>query len=314
MANLIERICKEAHDFNFFQAVSLLEAYFQSSSIAGSQADAGKIRFEPDESISFPPNDIAAIRHDENDVVTFKLSFMGLVGITSPLPIYFSEQLSKNSEVAEPLYDFLTIFNHRIYNLFYRAWKKYHFMHSFDSNGNDPFTRKVALLSGVDCSSDKTRLRLLAYCGILAGGGRSAAGLRTFLSDYFNGIPVKITEFAPRWAPLGKIIPLGKDCALGTETLLGTTYFDRAGKFKIIVGPLCRTAFEKFLPDSGNIATMKELITAYLAEPLDFDIVVQLQSIELTPVILGKNGTRLGETSSLGRSTGKTDIQSITVK
>ena len=313
MSDLIERLCTEAHDFNFFRAVGLLEEYLQRKTGNPRPLESGRIRFAPDKSIAFPPNDIASISSDD-DVVTFVLSFMGLVGVTSPLPIYFSEYLSTHSESAEPLYDFLTIFNNRIYTLFYRAWKKYHFLFNFTADGSDSFTRKIALLCGVDSSKSRKRMRLLAYCGILSKSARSAAGLRTLLTDYFEGIPVRITEFASRWAPLRNVKPIGTDTPLGQATILGTSYFDRGGKFRVTVGPLGRMVYEQFLPGTDNIADMKEVIASYLSDPLEYDIEVQLQSIELIPVVLGAGETRLGETSSLGTSEGMTDIQSIVIR
>ena len=312
MSDLIERLCSEAHDFNFFRAVMLLEDYYRSKSGIANPIDAGKIRFLPDESIAFPPNDIAAIKEQEG-IVSFLLSFMGLVGVTSPLPVYFSEYLSAHPETSRALYDFLSIFNHRIYRLFYHAWKKYHFLFNFMADGSDSFTRKIAMLSGVDPGRDAKKMRLLAYCGILSSATRSAAGLRSMLSDYFDNIPVAIAEFAPRWAPLRNVKPIGTETPLGEATILGTTYFDRAGKFRVVVGPLSRTVYEQFLPGTKNITDMKEVIVAYLSDPLGYDIEVQLQSIELVPVVLGADETRLGETSALGRSHGMTDIQSIVI-
>jgi type VI secretion system protein ImpH len=312
MPDLIERLCSEAHDFNFFRAVGLLEEYLQKKTGIANPIDAGGIRFTPDQSTTFPPNDIAGIRSND-DVVTFVCSFMGLVGVTSPLPIYFSEYLSTHPESAQPLYDFLTMFNHRIYTLFYRAWKKYHFLFNFATDGSDTFTRKIAMLCGIDPQHDEKKMRLLAYCGILSKSARSAAGLRSMLSDYFDGLPVTISEFAPRWAPLRNIKPIGADVPLGQATILGTSYFDRGGKFKVVVGPLGRLVYEQFLPGTRNIADMKAVIAAYLSDPLEYDIEVQLQSIELIPVILGADETRLGETSALGTSSEMTEIQTIVI-
>lgn len=312
MSDLIGRLCTEAHDFNFFRAVLLLEEYFQNTAGIANPVDSGKIRFFPDESIVFPPNDITNIKETDG-AISFVLSFMGLVGVTSPLPVYFSEYVSAHPETSRALYDFLAMFNHRMYSLFYRAWKKYHFLFNFKADGSDTFTQKIAMLSGVDLQRDAKKMKLLAYCGIMSSATRSAAGLQTLIADYFGGIPVAIAEFAPRWAQLRNVKPIGSDTPLGTGTILGTSYFDRAGKFRVTVGPLSRTVYEQFLPDTPNIADMREVIGAYLADPLGYDIVVQLQSIELVPVVLGENETRLGETSALGRSNEKTDIQSITI-
>lgn len=313
MSDLIKRLCSEAYDFSFFRAVMLLEDYYRARHGIDQPIAAGRIRFTPDESITFPPNDIAGIE-EKDGVVSFTLSFMGLVGATSPLPVYFSEYLSTHPDTAPALYDFLTIFNHRIYSLFFRAWKKYHFLFNFSADGSDSFTRKVGMLAGIDPSMSPKKMRFLAYCGILSSTTRSADGLRTLLSDYFGGIPVRIEEFASRWARLRNVKPLGTDTPLGEATILGTTYFDRAGKFRVVVGPLSRQVYETFLPGSENIADMRDAVNLYLSDPLEYDIEVQLQSIELIPVILGADATRLGETSALGRSDEMTDVQSIVIR
>jgi type VI secretion system protein ImpH len=314
MADLIQRLLKEPYNFNFFQAISLLEEKFAAEKILN-PIDSGRIRFLPDISIAFPPNDIASIL-EQKGKINFVLSFMGLSGISSPLPVYFSELLSKQPEHSDALYDFLTIFNHRIYSLFYKAWKKYHFMRCFTTNGTDPFTRKVAALAGITTKGEISpqRLRLLAYCGILAGRSRSKSALEAILTDYFNGIPVVVREFMPRWAKMQNLIPVGNDFQLGINGILGDSVYDCSGKFRVVIGPLKRDVYEQYLAASENIADIKNLIDSFIADPLEYDIEVQLQSLELIPVILGENKSRLGETAALGMTSERTDIQSIFLK
>jgi type VI secretion system protein ImpH len=313
MASLSERLQNEYHQFNFFQAVSLLEEYFQSQGIRN-PLDTGRVRFVPDPSISFPPNDIAGIR-DAKGLFVMMLSFMGLVGVTSPLPVYFSEYLSRRQEHAPALYNFLTIFNHRFHTLFYKSWKKYHFIKSFAPDGSDPFSKNIGKLTGcVNETMSKDQLRLLAYCGILAGLRRGPAALESMISDYFAGIPVNVVQFYPRWAPLRQKTQVGIDSRLGMTALCGTTFFDVSGKFRVVIGPLKREVYETYLSKSENIATMQSIIKSYITDPLDFDIEVQLQSMELVPVCLGWDNSRLGTTSSLGKSKSRTDIQSIIIE
>lgn len=313
MADLIERLLNETHEFSFFQAVSLLEEKFLSESITDA-FKSGKIRFVPDKSISFPPNDISSISL-ENETFTFKLAFMGLVGAVSPLPLYFSEYLSRFPEKADPLYDFLSIFNHRIYCLFYQAWKKYHFMQWFKKSSLDSFTSKIASLAGFDITNpsfSENSIKLLAYCSLFAGSSRSASGLASIISDYFGAIPVRIIEFLPRWSKIRNVKPVTK-IQLGKNSVLGTRFYDVSGKFRVIIGPLKRNLYETFFPESENIKIMKEIIKTYLFEPLRYEIEVQLQSVDLTPVVLGTDNARIGRTSALGKSSGKTDIQSLII-
>jgi type VI secretion system protein ImpH len=104
------------------------------------------------------------------------------------------------------------------------------------------------------------------------------------------------------------------DSMLGITSLLGTRKWDISGKFRVAVGPLPRETFETFLRNSENISAMQKLVKLFLSDPLDFDIEVKLESSELVPVVLGVATTRLGETSSLGKSDKKSDIQSIVIE
>ena len=311
---VIERLSNDGVLFNFFQALSLLEEKFKKEGTKD-PLEAGTVRCIPDTSLAFPASDIKRIR-EKKGRVELVLSFMGLIGVSSPLPIYFSEYVSRYEENALPLIDFLNMFNNRFYVLFYRSWKKYRFVRAISGGKADPFVRRVALLSGFDPDllDIKSNFKLLAYCGLFATKCRGKSALITMLSDFYGGLPVAIKEYSPRWVAINNPPKIGVDSRLGVSSVLGTTKWDIAGKFRVSVGPLPRETFETFLPGSDNIKKMKDLVGCFLSSPLDFDIEVRLQSCELVPVILGKDNTRLGETSSLGLSSNKSDIQSIVIE
>jgi type VI secretion system protein ImpH len=311
---VIKRLSTDGFLFNFFQALSLLEEKFRKDG-SKDPLEAGSVRCIPDTSLAFPASDIQRIR-EKRGTVELVLSFMGLIGVSSPLPIYFSEYVSRFEENALPLIDFLNIFNNRFYILFYRSWKKYRFVRALSAGKSDPFVRRIAFMSGLnpDLLTIKENFKLLAYCGFFATKCRGKSALMTMLSDFYGGLPVAIKEYSPRWVVIHNPPKIGLDSRLGVSSVLGTTKWDVAGKFRVSVGPLPRETFETFLPGSDNIKKMKDLVRCFLSDPLDFDIEVRLQSRELVPVILGKDNTRLGETSSLGISSNKSDIQSIVIE
>ncbi|MGB7566298.1 MAG: type VI secretion system baseplate subunit TssG [Chitinivibrionales bacterium] len=320
MANLakrpdvVQRLAAEGFLFNFFQALSLLEEKFQKEG-SKDPFGAGKIRCVPDTSLAFPASDISHVR-EKKGYIELVLSFMGLIGVSSPLPVYFSEYVLRYEENAPPLIDFLNIFNNRMYVLFFRSWKKYRFVRALSGGIVDPFVRRTAFLSGIDPDrlSIKANFKLLAYAGLFTAKCRGKAALITMLSDFFGGLPVDIKEYMPRWVAIHAPPKIGVDSRLGVTSMLGTTKWDVSGKFRVSVGPLPRETFEAFLPHTDNIEKIKDLVRRFLSDPLDFDIEVRLQSCELVPVILGKDNTRLGETSSLGISGNKSDVQSIVIE
>jgi type VI secretion system protein ImpH len=316
MAGMIELLEREANQLNFFGAVSLIEDYFKESGIPD-PLNSGAVQFESDPSLAFPPSDIVSIRKHDGRIV-LRLSFMGLAGVSSPLPSYFCDYVVRHEAEAAALLDFLSMFNNRMYALFYRAWKKYHLTSIAAYDPGNPLLRCIAALAGVPLNMElpDSSVRTLAYAGLCAGMPRSHAALEALLSDFFDGIPVRVTEFMPRWTPLPDPLRLGDNdnARLGETAILGTSLYERSVKFLVTLGPLTAEMFESFLPKGKNHAALKELIESFLAEPLDYDLEVKLESRDLTPVTLGADSARLGQTSALGETTGVSDITSMVLE
>jgi len=316
MAGVIDLLEREAKRLNFFGAVSLIEDYFGEKGTAD-PLNTGAIQFETDPSLSFPPSDIVSIKKLDDRIV-LRLSFMGLAGVSSPLPAYFGDYIVRREAEAAALLDFLTIFNNRMYALFYRAWKKYHLTSIAGGVSDDPLLRCIAALAGIPLNMElpASSLRTLAYAGLCAGMPRSHAALEALLSDYFGNIPVSVTEFMPRWAPLPDPMRLGnnENARLGETAILGTSLYERSGKFRVSLGPLTAEQFESFLPKGKNHAAVKGLIESFCAEPLDYDLEVLLESRDLKPVVLGADVARLGETAALGETTGVSTITSMVLE
>jgi type VI secretion system protein ImpH len=313
--DVIKRLTTEGFFFNFFQALSLIEEKLKKTDNIKEPLETGRIRCIPDTSLAFPASDIKKIS-EKNGVIELALTFMGLVGVSSPLPIYFSEYVARHEENGRSLIDFLNIFNHRCYILFYRSWKKYRASRALSAGMTDPFVRRIALIAGINPAelSQPSKAKLLTYSGLFTGKSRSKSAMIAMLSDFFDGLPVAISEYMPRWVPMTNLPKMGVDSRLGVNSMLGTLKWDIRGKFRVKIGPLARDRFEQFLPGTENISKMKDLVGGFLFDPLAFDIEVQLQSADLVPVILGQDNTRLGETSSLGESTDRSDVQSVVIE
>jgi len=296
MADLIQKLTSDGQSFGFFQAVTLLEEYFREKDKDGSPIRSGRIRFSSDQSIAFPQSDIASVR-TERDTVRFFLTFLGLLGVSSPLPNYFSDYIARFGEESKPLEDFCSLFNNRLYALFYEAFRKYRFPLAAMTA---PFLFKLGCLAGTCTQNEVDAYRMLAYTGVLSTRRRSARGLETLVSNYFGDIPVAVTQWVARWAPVSNPTRLGSGAALGVNATVGTEMFDLSGKFRVSLGPLKRHIFERFLEGSPNVATLKKIVAAYATDPLEFDIEVKLAASDLIPVVLGEESARLGQTSSLG--------------
>jgi type VI secretion system protein ImpH len=235
------RLFERGHEFDFFQAVRLLQRMEPGRAGVGRggtpQAEA--VRFRARTSLSFPPSAIYELRRptQSEPVPVMVQAFMGLTGPSGVLPRHYTELLYKiERDVRTPekhaLRDWFDLFNHRFVSLFYRAWEKYRFYVAFergeyDGPEPDPFTSALYSLIGLGVRPLRGRLRvaardgvdeygeprqrvvariedlvLLHFSGLLAHRPRSAVTLEAMLQDYFQ-VPARIDQFQGQWLQLG---------------------------------------------------------------------------------------------------------------
>ena len=97
-AALRRLLLTEGRSFEFFRAVQVLERIAPRSSIGVGllgPVERESIRFVHDPSLAFPAGDISSIREQPGLTGLSKIvvsgTFLGLVGVASPLPTYFTE-------------------------------------------------------------------------------------------------------------------------------------------------------------------------------------------------------------------------------
>jgi type VI secretion system protein ImpH len=358
----------EGTDLNFFQAVRLLERLFPGRGRLGTGDDVRSepLRFETLNSLGFPPGEVAAVlpplsfraqaellgsrsvpdetpadpaalpplreMPDRGDgPLRMSLTFMGLYGVSSPLPSYFTDPITLRKVEYFELKKFLDIFTHRMYSLFYRAWKKYRHGTQFDPARPDEYTLRLLALTGQWPRRDKRatvqgqtsdfNLRRIPYARFLGNRVRSAKGLQQLLRGYFGFPRVRIRQFQAHWMEIPVKTRLGGDgkVALGRSTRLGDRMQDRLSRFTVEIGPVPRELFNRFLPaadevqraalgrpsraagaaedaplEGGLPAQVRELIDAYLRDPLDYEVKVILEPDAGEAPALGSEHARMG--------------------
>jgi type VI secretion system ImpH/TssG family protein len=395
--NLNAFLLKEGTDLNFFQAVHLLERLFQGKGKVGTGDDmrSEPIRFETLNSLAFPAAEVAAVlpplsfrnqakmletakRGDEppedfdslppiremlkagNGPLRMSVTFMGLYGVSSPLPSYFTDPITLRKIEYFELKKFLDIFTHRLYSHFYRAWKKYRHYSQFQPERPDDYTLRLLALTGqwprrnpiargagggmgaagvagsAGAAGSKPagestdfNLRRIPYARFLGNRVRSAKGLQQLLRGYFGFEKVKILQFESAWVDIPVKTELGSPLVkLGKSTRLGDRMQDRVSRFVVEIGPLPRSLFNRFLPSqteaidaslgraraagaggdtgmrngSGDalsgtaslLPQVRELVDAYLRDPLDYQVKVILEPEADQVPVLGSEHARMG--------------------
>jgi type VI secretion system protein ImpH len=316
--DLKQYLMREGHRFSFFQAVWLLEQIFPEAPSPGESPDFKDepFRFRPTTSFGAQPNSVMQIReaprvhrHPETDdgkVIEVLLSIMGLYGVESPLPQYLAEAIASEAPNSEALKDFLDIFNHRIYSLYYQAWKKYRHYLSFRPDGKDLITQTMLCLAGLGLPAQQKSMRLppmraLAYAGLLGSRFHSADGLAAMISDYLDGVPVAVRELMPQWLPVPERVALGGRFQLGKNIVIGKKFLDLASKVRLVIGPTDHNTFYRLRPGTADTRALQELFLLYSRDGLVFDFEFILVSASIPSYKLGAPDFRLGWNIFLGK-------------
>src|SRR5882762_10124157 len=112
-ADLKNSLLSEGHRFSFFQAARLLK-----------RLQGEDLRIRPELSFGFPSADVSSIEQ-RPDQKGYRLTatFLGLYGVSSPLPAFYTEELLRDESGAAR--DFLDIVHQRLYALLLAGWQKY---------------------------------------------------------------------------------------------------------------------------------------------------------------------------------------------
>lgn len=308
---LLPTISKQPGNFEFFQAVRLLQ-YNQQFSDSTSSGDYANpvgynnnpqqeiIRFRSLAALRFPASAIEHIQFKQQLPYSITVTFMGLTGPSGVLPDHYTELLIERLAGKDrALRDFFDLFNHRIISLFYRAWEKYRFYigyeHAQHSNkSSDNFGTILASLMGLGTKGLASRLpvsddALFYYGGYFSQTNRSSIGLENILCGYFK-LPVQVQQFHGTWLQLDKQscsrldgqIGFKKSYAqLGVSTVLGQRVWDVQSKFRLMIGPLSYAQFCELLPIGSMLKPLVRITEFYAGIALSFDIQLILKANEV---------------------------------
>jgi type VI secretion system protein ImpH len=126
-------------------------------------------------------------------------------------------------------------------------------------------------------------------------------GLQTILTDYFQDITVEIQPCVKRLVPIvnKQRCILGKqNNQLGQTSCIGQQVVDRTGKFNILLGPVNKRQFTEMKFENKAVAFIESILTIYLVQPLEFNVILMSSKDILQSTQLGQSNW-----SALGQST-----------
>lgn len=306
----------EPFQFEFFQAVRLLEKIYPDKKPVGREAMPHEevVRFRSRVALDFPPSEIHDVKESfdeyyEREKLEMIVNFMGIIGVSGVMPSHYTEMAMSRIRYGDnTLWDFTDIFTHRVVSMFFRAWEKYRFPVAYE-RGDDSFTEYLFDFVGLGTKGLRGRMHiedesLLPYSGLIMQKPHSATALAQIVGDYFQ-INAKLEQFFGQWIDLDKesITNLAQaNSSLGVDAIIGTRIWDQQSKFRLILGALSYQEFSAFLPNGTAHKPLRSIVRFMINLEFDFDVQLILKAKEVPGCILTTRAKRrpmLGWTSWL---------------
>ena len=304
-SDIKEELIKNGKRFSFIQAERLLHYIIRKDHQGFGQDNrqddrniGRSIKVRPKLSLDFPNTDIDSIEEisGENPLYLLTVTFLGLYGVSSPLPTFYTEDLMDEvSEDVTVTRDFIDIINAPFYRLFYRCWSKYRQFVKIIDEQEPEYLERLYCFLGLGIEEHRQEIKnaqaLIPYIGLFTQFPRSAQGLNRLLSDALKVDRMEIDQCIHRMAPIpeDQRLFLGVSGAeLGLNSYLGQEIDDRMGSFRIRIGPVDADTFHDFLPNTDKFDTMAQLIRLYMDKPLIWENEMILSANEVKTVRLGE--------------------------
>jgi type VI secretion system protein ImpH len=226
----------------------------------------------------------------------------GLLGPHGALPLHYTEHAcNRLQQWGDPTFaEFLDVFHHRIYLLFYRAWAVAQPQVAYHRKEGNSFGRQLNALVAYDSKSMREREVLPAgFRASLAGHfsrrTKTMEGLGSIMA-VLTGQPVRVDPFQARWL---KVEQPEIQSRLGLGSMLGSRTWCAQSGILIHIGPMPYKAYEKLLPGQPLYQRLKQAVLAYLGLEFDCGFRLEIHGHEIPQASLGSRA-RLGQTAWLG--------------
>jgi type VI secretion system protein ImpH len=313
-SHLLYKLQESPHEFEFHQAMRLLEIYDHGYSHENSKNSS--IVFKSSIYLSYPSHDLEKIQiHDNRVWVT--VNFFGIAGMQGPLPIPYTEMaLNRFHQGDRAMADFLDIFNHGFIHIFHNIRKKYWLSLAHEKPIHHPYGQMLGFFSGVDTSwpfqQPLPLSSILTHGSILWQKTRHNEGLRSIL---YHDLRVKcdIIPFDGKWHPIDENMRsyLGtQNMTLGSSASLGESFWDQTTGCRLILGPVKWRFMRDILPCRPHYHRLYHWLSLYYGPHVDVRCVIMIKREDIQFPKL-QNECFLGWTSRLMGRTPEIDQQLI---
>lgn len=297
-AALKKSLLDNGHRYGFYQAYRLLRLLARNEGHAEAE-----LRIKPQLSLGFQESDVDRIEERPDGGFGLTVNFLGLYGVSSPLPTFYTEDLLDESlEDRHGERDFLDIFNQTLYPLFFKAWLKtkphLRLVEFEDDRILEMLYAFVGLLEPSRYRSQPGVDGLLRFAGVYAQYPRSAAGLKTIVAGTYPKGDVQIVQMDERVMPIAvdqRLRLVNQANLLGEDSHLGVQIRTRTTNLMISIANLDEQQFHDLLPGQVGYRRLQFMVRYYLVDPLEIRLQLSMRSDAVQGVRLsGKQWSVLG--------------------
>ncbi|MFT0531305.1 type VI secretion system baseplate subunit TssG [Castellaniella hirudinis] len=287
---LKNRLLTQGERFSFTQAYRLLRLLPHPQN-----SPEPDVRVRPHLSLDFPGTDLSNIQESAPGQYRLTANFLGLYGVTSPLPNFYTEDLlDERHEGHHSNRDFLDIISQTLYPLFFRAWLKSRAHMRIKEFGDDRLLEIFHTFVGI-CRPLKYLDRpgvahLLRFAGLFSQYPRSAMGLQTIVAALYPDTQVEIIQQDIRKRPIppAQQMALGRqNCVLGGDAHLGSEIRCRTGNLTLRINQIGEALFARLLPGGAAFKELQFLVRYYLVTPLHIRLELRPAPDVVGPLHLG---------------------------
>lgn len=285
-ADLTRRLINRGDRYSFFQAYRLLRLLAKREGVQ----DYAAIKVRPNLSLGFPQKDLESIEEQGNHRYRVTANFLGLYGVDSPLPTFYTEDLLDEQADGHAVNrEFLDIFAQSIYPMLFEAWLKARPALRIVEFGDRRMLEILFAFVGIDQPNEKLHqpgVGSLLLCGALYNQqNRTAEGLKAVLKTSFPFAWVDVKQLQTAWVSIAseQRFSLGQQaCFLGDDSHLGERCKTLDG-ITIGLADLTIQSFNALMPGGNQHEQLRFLVDYYLIEPYPVRIELQLRKGEATP-------------------------------
>lgn len=237
----------------------------------------------------------------------FLFNHFGLLGPNGALPLHLTEyaieQIIHHNEFSWS--DFLDVFHHRFYELFYRAWAESKPTSPHKKKAYNPFASHLLELLGshaIESESNSAYEIDLQLAPFQLQHNRHAEGVEKALC-HILGCSVNLQSFQGQWLPISSntrsTMGLNR-CQLGKTFILGKQVWNVQSLVNFEIGPLNWVQFEALQPGNPANQILFKAVNRLLGGEFDWLYTLVLKPGQ-APKAEIKKTSRLGRCVWLGR-------------